>query len=55
MTIRREWRSTLVNGVGIAMVQHVANLAHLDWVIATDDRGSDAAAPIRDRRSGLAV
>ena len=35
--------NTLINGVGIAMGQHVASAANLTWVIATDDDGSDLA------------
>lgn len=35
--------NTLVNGVGIAFGQHLVDAARLDWVIATDEHGSDLA------------
>jgi hypothetical protein len=33
----------LVNAVGISFGQHLANRLHLDWVIATDESGTDLA------------
>jgi hypothetical protein len=33
----------VINGVGTALGQHVANATDLAWVIATDDHGSDLA------------
>src|SRR5256885_11936526 len=33
----------LVNAVGVAFGVHLANHAALDWVIATDEQGSDLA------------
>ena len=35
--------NTLVNAVGVAFGAHLARNATLDWVIATDDQGSDLA------------
>lgn len=35
--------NTLVNAVGVAFGAHVARDGSLDWVIATDDQGSDLA------------
>jgi len=35
--------NTLVNAVGIAMGQHVAEATGLAWAIATDEHGSDLA------------
>jgi Domain of unknown function (DUF3806) len=35
--------NTVVNGIGIAFGQHLADLAQLDWVIAIDANGSDLA------------
>jgi hypothetical protein len=33
----------VVNTVGIAVGQHIADIAQLSWVIATDEQGSDLA------------
>jgi hypothetical protein len=35
--------NTLVNAVGVAFGCHLASKAALDWVIATDEQGSDLA------------
>jgi hypothetical protein len=32
-----------VNAIGVAFGQHLAGRAELEWVIATDDQGSDLA------------
>src|SRR4051794_24834528 len=35
--------NVLINGVGVAFGEHLARQARLQWVIATDDHGSDLA------------
>lgn len=35
--------NALVNAVGIAFGEHLARAGNLDWVIATDAKGSDLA------------